>query len=280
MIGVERVALWMRSRRARKRRYNPYIVGAPVFDRQLFFGREAAIRLTLERLASTSVQLSGERRIGKTSFLHHLELGLREPSSDDVRSFPVFVDLEAVKASGFVRSLIEETIEALALSHETLARLRVRRGHGGYAEEDFCRDLREVVGELRARGSGPFRLVLLIDEIDAVGEGSDRALDAWLGPLLQDAPEEVRVVVAGAASRPGGDLERIELQPLAPEDAEALVTQPVVGIYSYEASAVERILEQSGLRPFEIQRCCLYAIHRMLDADRTTVRLADVDATP
>jgi hypothetical protein len=64
-----------------------------------------------------------------------------------------------------------------------------------------------------------------------VGEGSHRALDAWLGPLLKEAPEEVRVVVAGTASRP------------------ALVTQPVVGI-SYEASAVERILEQSGLRPF------------------------------
>jgi len=163
------------ERRARKRRYNPYIVGAPVFDRQLFFGREAAIRLTLERLASTSVQLSGERRIGKTSFLHHLELGLREPSSDDCAASPS---------------------------------------------------------------------------------------SWWPGP------------------RAGGDLERIELQPLAPEDAEALVTQPVVGIYSYEASAVERILEQSGLRPFEIQRCCLYAIHRMLDADRTTVRLADVEATP
>jgi len=32
MIGVERVALWMRSRRARKRRYNPYIVGVRLAD--------------------------------------------------------------------------------------------------------------------------------------------------------------------------------------------------------------------------------------------------------
>ena len=58
------------------------------------------------------------------------------------------------------------------------------------------------------------------------------------------------------------------------------MTRPVAGIYRYEANAVERILEQSRLRPFEIQRRCLYAVHRMLDGDRTTVRLADVEATP
>lgn len=280
MIGVERVTHWMRSRRALKRRFNPYIVGTPVFDRHLFFGREAVARLTLERLTSKSIQLTGERRIGKTSFLHHLERGLREASSDGASRIPVFVDLEAVTASGFFRALMEEAIEVLGLSPETLSRLRVRRGRDGYTGEEWSSDLRRVLSELHARGRGPVRLVLLIDEIDAVREGFERALEAWLGPLLRDAPEELRVVVAGALSVPGDGLERIELLPLAPEDAEALVTRPVAGIYRYEANAVERILEQSGLRPFEIQRRCLYAVHRMLDDDRTTVRLADVEATP
>src|SRR5262245_54500796 len=123
MIGVQRVALWMRSRRARKRRFNPYIAGTPVFDKQLFFGREAIASQALERLASGSVQLTGERRIGKTSFLHHLERSLREPARNGARCFPVFVDLEAVTASGMFRALMEEAIDVLSPSPETAGRL-------------------------------------------------------------------------------------------------------------------------------------------------------------
>ena len=272
----------LRALRPARRRFNPYIVGTPVFDRHLFFGRDALARTTLERLASKSIQLTGERRIGKTSFLHHLKCDLRESSSADTPSFPVFVDLEAAPASGFFRLLMEETLETLEILPATLARLRVRAARNGYAEEDFSDDLSCVIGALGARAGRDIRLVLLIDEIDVLRASSEPAPDRWLAPLLRAAPPELRLVLAGASDGPGsqagrdGELDRVQLQPLAPRDAEALVTRPVEGVFRYEPRAVERILEASRFRPFEIQRHCLNAVNRMLDADRTTVRLADV----
>ena len=131
------------------------------------------------------------------------------------------------------------------------------------------------------------RLVLLIDEIDAPFGGAPGAVDAWLGPLLHLGPGELRIVAAGAAARGAGDaahaepamLQRVELEPLLPEDGRALVTQPVAGVFRYEPRAVDRILELSRLRPFEIQRHCRNAVDRMLDAHRSMVRLADVAAS-
>ncbi len=80
------------------------------------------------------------------------------------------------------------------------------------------------------------------------------------------------------ARRGHGALHDLVLEPLTPEDAVALVTTPVEGVYRYEPRAVERILQLSRLRPYLVQRLCLEAVNRMLHEGRTTVRLADVEA--
>jgi hypothetical protein len=284
MIGVELVTGWVRSRRAVRRRFNPYIAGTPVFDKRLFFGREPLAQLTLGWLASQSVQLTGERRIGKTSFLHHLMRRLNDCNVNGQRAFPVFVDLEAVPAHGVFRALIDETIDALGVSGDAEPERRARTGAERYTELDFGRDARSIVAQLRERTGGPVRLVLLIDEIDAPCGSPMRAVDTWLGPLLHEGPDELRVVAADAAcaaepAAPPGPavLQRVELEPLTPEDGEALAIRPVAGVFRYEPRAVERILELSRLRPFEIQRRCRNAVERMLDAHRSVVRLADVE---
>jgi hypothetical protein len=274
LIDIDHISGWLRRRRALRRRFNPYVVGTPVFDRQLFFGREALARRAQEALGSHSLELMGERRIGKTSFLHHLQRLLAAPNGTERRTFPVFVDLEAVTARDLFHALMEEAVLALAVSPRTLAELQFSRGQGQYAAADFARDLRHVVAELTSRTQQPVRLVLLIDEVDAVREGSSPSSDACLDRLLTDVSPELRVVLTGVG--PLGALESLELEPLTPGDAEALVREPVAGVFHYERRAVERILELSRLRPFEIQRLCLHAVDRMLDEGRTTIRVADV----
>jgi hypothetical protein len=284
MIGVDHIAGWMRRRRAVRRRFNPYIVGTPVFDRHLFFGRETLARGALELLGSHSVELTGERRIGKTSFLHHLQGMLAAPNGGERRSFPVFVDLEAVGARGFFGALMEETLESLAPAPRTLVRLRFGGELDGYRADDFGHDLRLVVEELRGRTRQPVRLVLLIDEADAIREDPDWIGDHWLGPLLESVSQEVRVVVAGVGRGAGGPRRRhpalhaLELGPFTQEDAEELVRKPVAGVFGYEPRAVQQILHLSRLRPFPIQRLCLHAVDRMHDEGRTMVRVSDVEA--
>ena len=245
-----------------------------MFDRHLFFGREAVARRTLEALGSRSVHLTGERRIGKTSFLHHLR-GLLSASNDGGRrSYPVFVDLEAVTARDVFHALIEEAVPALPVTPRTLAELRLARGANAYLATDFACDVRLLVEDLELR-TQPARLVFLIDEIDAVREGPASLVDAWLGRLLEYESPELRFVLAGVER---GVLEAFELEPLAAGDAEALVREPVAGVFNYERDAVERILEVSRLRPCAIQRLCQHAVGRMLDEGRTTVRASDVAA--
>jgi predicted AAA+ superfamily ATPase len=277
----------MRRRRAVRCRFNPYIAGTPVFDRHLFFGREQLALRTLRLLGSHSVKLTGERRIGKTTFLYYLQRLLAAENGGERRFFPVFVDLEAVTAPGLFHALMEETVEALALAPRTLAELRFTGEHNGYQASDFGHDLQRVVEELSCRTQRQVRLVLLIDEVDALREDPEAMGDQWLGPLLEDCSQELRVVLAGVgrgASGSGethrrhGTLDELELEPFTPEEAEALVKRPVAGVFRYEPGAVERILQLSRRRPYLIQRLCLHAVNRMLDEGRTTVRPADVEA--
>lgn len=284
MIGVTQIADWMRRRRAVHLRFNPYVVGTPVFDRHLFLGRQALARRTVELLSSRSVRLRGERRIGKTSFLHHLRHSLAMERSAR-RSYPVFVDLEAVSAPDFFRVLMEESIETLDLPARVIGELHLSRGRSEYHADDLSHDLHRVLGALGSLEPRPVRLVFLIDEIDAVREGPAPLADTWLGHLLSNGSQELRAVMAGVdpgAHDPTGSnswfdaMEALELGPLSPRDAEVLVRDPVASVYAYEDSAVERILRVSGLRPFAIQKLCRQAVDRMLDDARTSVRVTDV----
>jgi len=287
MMGVDNIAGWMRRRRGLRDRFNPYIAGTPVFDKHLFFGREKLALRALRLLGSHSVEVTGERRIGKTSFLHHLRRILAAENGER-RFFPVFVDLEGVTARDPFHAVMEEAVDALAVPPRTLAELRFCGRQSDYQAGDFSHDLERVVEELSSRTEQPLRLVFLIDEIDAVRERPAPIAEPWLGPLLMDGLQELRVVLAGvgrSARGPGdtphsrGGLDELELEPFTPDEAEALVREPVAGVFRYEPRAVERILQASRLRPFAIQKLCLRAVDRMLDEGRTTVRVSDVEAT-
>jgi hypothetical protein len=235
------------------------------------------------------VRLRGERRIGKTSFLHHLQRVLASANGGERLFVSVFVDMEAVTAPRLFHFLMEETVEALSLLPWAPPGLRFTGAPDGYRAADFSRDVRRLVQELGGRAQAPITLVLLVDEVDAVSPDPETIGEARLSTLLESCSPELRMVLAGVnggARRPGGAgngrgaLEEIELEPLAPDDAEALVTRPVAGVFRYETRALERILELGRDHPYLLQKLCLNALNRMLDAGRTEVRLADVDSQP
>ena len=96
-------------------RFNPYIAGAPVLDDQMFYGREKLTARMLSTLHRNSLMITGERRIGKTTFLHHLKRALEDDDAGDWKFFPVFVDLQGVPEQAFFLALISEVVDALAL---------------------------------------------------------------------------------------------------------------------------------------------------------------------
>ena len=62
------------------------------------------------------------------------------------------------------------------------------------------------------------------------------------------------------------------------EEAEALIRQPVEGVFRFTPEAVEAILDYSALKPYVIQKFCIHAVNEMLEEGRTTITVADVEA--
>jgi len=287
LVGIGFGAQGLRRRRARRRRFNPYIAGAPVLDDDMFYGREKLTARMLSTLHRNSLMITGERRIGKTTFLHHLARVLAADEGSDWRFFPVFVDLQGVPEQAFFHALMGDVVDALELGEDTRARVRLRPEPEGYDAREFSHDLKLVIAELATRTPKRVKLALLIDEVDVLNEYSESVNQRLRGIFMKSFSENLVAVMSGVGIKRRWKSEvspwynffdEIELSPFTRDEAEALVREPVAGVFRWKAEAVDRILELSRLRPYLVQKYCVHALNRMLEDGRGTVRLSDVEA--
>jgi len=287
LVGLGFGAQRLRRRRARRARFNPYIAGAPVLDDDMFYGREKLTARMLSTLHRNSLMITGERRIGKTTFLHHLKRVLAQDEGGEWRFFPVFVDLQGVPEPSFFHALMAEVVDALDLSPATRATLRFEPEAGDYDARDFSHDLQRVVAELGTRTERKVKLALLIDEVDVLNEYSESVNQRLRGIFMKSVSENLVAVMSGVGIKRRWKSEvspwynffdEIELLPFSREEAEALVREPVAGVFRWRPEAVERVLELSRLRPYLVQKLCVHAVNRMLEQGRGTIRLEDVEA--
>lgn len=287
LLGVGWGVQAARRRRAVRKRFNPYIAGAPVMDEAMFFGRQKLLARLLNMLHHNSLMITGERRIGKTTFMYHLRRALELDGATEYQYFPVSIDLQGVAEGSFFHALMADIVDALALSPGTLAELRFRTEAERYDGRDFSHDLQRVIDELKTRTPRLVKLALLIDEADVLNEYSERTNQRLRSIFMKTFSEHLVAVMSGVGVRRVWKSEgspwynffdEVELQPLAREEAEALVRQPVEGVFRYDNDAVEAILRESRLKPYLIQKYCVHSINRMIEEGRTTVSLEDVEA--
>jgi tetratricopeptide (TPR) repeat protein len=287
LMGIGWGAQRLRRVRARRRRFNPYIAGAPVLDHDMFYGREKLTARMLSTLHRNSLMITGERRIGKTTFLHHLKRVLADDDDAEWQFFPVFVDLQGVPEHAFFHALITETVDSLEISAETRAGLRATPDPQGYEVRDFSHDLQRVISELKTRTTRKVKLALLIDEVDVLNEYSESVNQRLRGIFMKSFSENLVAVMSGVGIKRRWKSEvspwynffdEVEITAFSREEAEALVREPVRGFFRWQGQAVERVLELSQLRPYLIQKLCVHAVSRMLEHGRGTIRLEDVEA--
>jgi hypothetical protein len=177
-----------------------------------------------------------------------------------------------------------EVVDALAPAS---GGLRFAPEPDGYDARDFSHDLQLVIAELRTRTSRKVKLALLIDEVDVLNEYSESTNQRLRGIFMKSFSENLVAVMSGVAIRRRWKSEvspwynffdEIELTPFTREEAEALVREPVSGIFRFAPEAVERILELSRLKPYLVQKYCVHAVNHMLEAGRGTIRAEDVEA--
>lgn len=283
-LVVQRV----RRRRAVQRRFNPYIAGAPVMDEALFFGRRKLLQRILNVLHHNSLIITGERRIGKTTFLYHLKRALEADDVPGYRFFPVFIDLQGVPEESFFYALMADVVDSLSLAPATLSALRyASEPREAYHARDFSHDAHIVIGELKTRTDKHVKLTLLIDEVDVLNEYSEQTNQRLRSIFMKTFSEYLVAVMSGVGIKriwksEGSPwynfFDEIELRPFDREDAEALIRTPVEGIFRYEPDAVEAILAGSEMKPYVIQKFCIHAVNRMIEHGRTSVALEDVEA--
>jgi hypothetical protein len=287
LVGLGWGAQRLRRRRALVRRFNPYIAGAPVLDDDMFYGRAKLTARMLSTLHRNSLMITGERRIGKTTFLHHLKRVLAEDEAGEWHFFPVFVDLQGVPEQSFFHALMAEVADTLELSSATRVALRFTPEPDEYDARDFGHDIQKVIAELRTRTERKVKLALLIDEVDVLNEYSESVNQRLRGIFMKSFSENLVAVMSGVGIKRRWKSEvspwynffdEIELLPFSREEAEALVREPVGGVFRWRPEAVERVLELSRLRPYLVQKLCVHAVNRMLEQGRSVIRLEDVEA--
>jgi AAA+ ATPase superfamily predicted ATPase len=253
----------------------------------LFFGRQRLLTRVLNLLHHNSFMITGERRIGKTSFLLRLLRALTADQGSVYGFFPVLVDLSGVPEESFFKAIMSDVADALKLAPRTQAALRFAPDREHYEGRDFSHDLQLILAELQARTERRVKLVLLIDEVDVLNQYSERTNQLLRSIFMKTFAEHLATVMCGVGLKRAWTsdgspwynfFELIQLTPFSREDAEALIRTPVAGVFRYEPQAVELILEYSAMKPYLIQKFCIQAVNRILDENRTTVTALDVQA--
>jgi len=287
LLGAGAGVYTARRRRALRNRFNPYIAGAPVLSNAMFFGRKKLLSRVLNMIHANSLMITGDRRIGKTSFMHHLKMALADDEGTEFQFFPVSVDLQGVPEHTFFHTMMSEIVDALGLAPETLAELRFRAENDDYDDRDFSRDLQRVITDLKARTPKKVKLALLLDEVDELNEYSERVNQRLRSVFMKTFSENLVAVMSGVGIRRSWKSEgspwynffdEFELSGLSREEAEELIRTPVQGVFRFEDEAVERILNASELKPYIIQKFCIHAVNHMIEEGRSTIAVRDVAA--
>lgn len=286
-IGTFQGVRMVRRNRLLKRRFNPYVAGAPVLDDDLFVGREALLSRILQTIHNNSILLYGERRIGKTTLQHHLRRRLQKMQDPEYDFYPVLIDLQGTPQERFFATLAEDIFTELApILDGGQARRQMSPGNE-YDHNAFSREVFVVLEALKKRSARKVKLVLLIDEVDELNNYDPRVNQRLRSLFMKSFAEDLVAVVSGVGIKKEwasegspwyNFFEEIEVKPFSRKDAEELIERPIRGIFKLEQGVVDRIIENTSCKPYLIQKLCVSLVNRMHDEKRRRITLADVEA--
>lgn len=264
-----------------KSQRNPYVIGRPISESAIFFGREKQLGFIEENLRQGHkvILLHGQRRIGKSSLLQNIPQLLKVDNS-------VFVsfDLEyhsQEKLENLLENLAEAIVEQLEIPQEQVAIPKAQE-----IEEEkhiFCNKfLPQIYEYLKDKN-----LILLLDEFDAL---NNKHIGVELESLFKQLKNVVyrnsRLFAIIFAGRKPADVSNLlQIFPEVPieevgfldnESIKQLIIRPVAGSLSYEPEAIEAITELSAGHPYFIQILCFAVFSRARELQKWEVEREDV----
>ena len=247
-------------------RNNPYIAGAPVVEKRMFFGRERVFEWIENSLTGKYVDhilvLHGQRRVGKTSVLKHI------PNRLPDRYIPVFIDLQgrvSTTLDRFLHWLAREITRALKdqgieIDRPDRAAFEADPEH---FESVFLPSIESKMGE--------YTLLLTFDEFDTF-ESTD-AQEGLAIPFmailmrLMNHPKLSFIFSIGSSGRKLENMQAAytnffkqalyrKISFLEQFDARDLIVKPVEGVLKYSDDAIRRIHKITSGHPYFVQLVC------------------------
>ena len=266
---------------------NPYIAGAPVVEKRMFFGREDIFSWIESSLSGKYVDhilvLHGQRRVGKTSVLKHLSEQLPD------RYIPIFIDLQ-----GRVSTTLERFLWWLA--REISRALKALDLPAPVADREFFKDpdyFESIYLPQIEQSLGDKRLLLTFDEFDSLETTAARdGLALPFMAILKRLMDHKQINFIFSIGSSGHKLENMQaaytgffkqalykkISFLGNDDAKNLIIKPVEGVLTFSTPAVEKIIEVTSGHPYFVQLVCHELFSSSQKEERWQVELADVEA--
>ncbi len=268
---------------------NPYIAGAPVTEKRMFFGREDIFQWIENSItgqyADHILVVHGQRRVGKTSVLKQLSNRLPH------HYIPVFFDLQGrthATLGHFLWWLARETVRVLKQERDIEVPPPQKDAFAAdpeFFENQFLTSLRTHLGK--------DTLLLTFDEFDNLEESEVR--EELARPLidhlrrLMGQPNLNFIFSIGSSGRKLENMQAAytdffktalykKISFLSEEQTHNLVTRPVEGIIEYERAAVERIYGITSGHPYFTQLTCHELFARCQRTEQRKIAVADVES--
>ena len=238
---------------------NPYIVGPPISDPKLFFGREGLFRFVQDRLRQgvQVIILHGQRRIGKSSVLFQMPNFV----GGDEFAFVLFDlhDKSLLPLSTVLHGLAQKIVADLKLEAVTLPSVAELEKEPSLFSLEFLPQVYRALPDKK--------LVLLLDEFDVLNNYDPAASVDHLFPYLESLRKShERLFLIPVVGRQVNELDKLlslfreapyeKIGLLKREGAEQLITQPAKDNLEYDSDAIQAILELSSGHPYITPAIC------------------------
>jgi len=269
---------------------NPYVVTGAVQMRDRIYGRDKDLDTVWSTLVGehqdTTVLVSGERRIGKSTLLNAIVQNERFQSRYSILKN----DLQIARHEGSLETVIRtrlidpirNRLTDMGIEAPVIAVARMQESPTT-AYEEF---MRAVDGALKTRDR---RLLLILDELDYMLEN-----DALRSHMLTtfraviEACTRIAFIFAGATEilhRYTSTREdrffrlamEVKLRPLDEPSARRLLHEPVKGRYEFTELATDVILRETNRQPYLLQHVGHVVFHQMIRRGTRVVTRTDVD---
>ena len=267
---------------------NPYVAGSPVSRPEMCFGRNDVFEFVRTALVGQHqdnvIVLYGKRRTGKTSVLYQMHRNI------DPRYMPILIDLQSLTMDS-VSGLFWEMASTIRRALRREYQVEVPRPPREDFEADPVQEFQDGFLSVVAEAIGDRHLLLMIDEaarLDEQVQGGKLPADvfAYVRSLMQHANNLNFIFCIG---------ERLELMQsqyallfnvalykeisfLDRKSAESLIARPTEGVYTYDQSEVDRIIEITSGHAYFLQLLCHSLFARWQRDNKPEITAEDVDA--